>query len=201
MLRPSGVAIWLTGLSGAGKSTVATLLNNLLLTDGLQSYVLDGDNIRQGLSKDLGFDETDRSENIRRVAEVARLMVDAGLVVIVALISPFFSDRRMARSLFQRKEFFEVYINVPLEVVEGRDPKGLYKKARNGAITHFTGIDSPYEKPEHPDFVINTDCCSPEQAAESLLAFLRGQGIFESSRRKLWRGRSKRKKLNTEERL
>lgn len=150
------LCIWLTGLSGAGKSTLAAMLDERLRSQGKHVYVLDGDNIRHGLNKDLGFSDADRKENIRRVAEVARLMVDAGLIVIVAFISPFISDRKMARSLFEGGEFWEVFIDAPLQDCERRDPKGLYALARLGKLPDFTGIDSPYEPPQSPEIHVKT---------------------------------------------
>ena len=146
--------IWFTGLSGSGKSTLANLLEKRLHAEGRHTYVLDGDNVRHGLNRDLGFTEADRAENIRRVAEVAKLMVDAGLIVIVAFISPYRAERAFARSLFEPGEFVEVFVDTPLEECERRDPKGLYAKARRGEIPGFTGIDSPYELPERPDIRI-----------------------------------------------
>ncbi|MCL4555725.1 MAG: adenylyl-sulfate kinase, partial [Gammaproteobacteria bacterium] len=143
--------IWFTGLSGSGKSTLANLLDKQLYALGKHTYLLDGDNIRHGLNRDLGFTEEDRVENIRRVAEVARLMVDAGLMVIVSFISPFESERQLARSLFKEGEFIEVFVDTPLAVCEQRDVKGLYAKARAGNLKNFTGIDSPYEAPEQPE--------------------------------------------------
>jgi bifunctional enzyme CysN/CysC len=155
---------WFTGLSGSGKSTIANLLEQKLHALGKHTYILDGDNVRHGLNRDLGFTETDRVENIRRVAEVAKLMVDAGLIVIVTFISPFKADRAMARSLFKEEEFIEVFVDTPLEVAERRDPKGLYAKARRGEIKNFTGIDSPYERPERAEVVISTACKNPSEA-------------------------------------
>lgn len=150
------LCIWFTGLSGSGKSTLAAMLDEALRDAGKHVYVLDGDNVRHGLNKDLGFTEADRKENIRRVAEVARLMVDAGLFVIVAFISPFASERAMARSLFEPGEFYEVFIDASLEDCEQRDPKGLYAKARQGKLPDFTGIDSPYEPPQKPEVHVKT---------------------------------------------
>ncbi|MEL0322699.1 MAG: adenylyl-sulfate kinase [Gammaproteobacteria bacterium] len=143
--------LWFTGLSGSGKSTIANALENVLHERGIRTYILDGDNLRHGLNTDLGFTDADRVENIRRVAEVAKLMVDAGLVVLCCFISPFRAEREMARALFDDGEFFEIFVDTPLDVAESRDPKGLYKKARTGEIPNFTGISSPYETPEHPE--------------------------------------------------
>ena len=165
--------LWLTGLSGSGKSTIANELEKALFAQGRRTYILDGDNLRHGLNKDLGFTEQDRIENIRRVAEVAKLMIDAGLIVITTFISPFRADRDAARTLFEPGEFVEVFIQTPLSVCEQRDPKGLYKKARAGQIRNFTGIDSPYEAPEHPEVVIDTTVMKdPPSCAKHLLAFL-----------------------------
>jgi bifunctional enzyme CysN/CysC len=173
-----GAVVWLTGLSGAGKSTVADLLEQRLHAQGVRTYLLDGDNVRHGLNKDLGFTAADRVENVRRVAEVARLMVDAGLVVITALISPFREERRMARELFEAGRFVEVFVDAPLAVAEARDPKGLYRKARAGDLTNFTGIDSPYEPPEAPDLRLDTASLSPEDAADAVLARLQAGGLL-----------------------
>lgn len=165
--------LWLTGLSGAGKSTIADRLEQKLRALGKHTYVLDGDNVRHGLNRDLGFTDRDRVENIRRVSEVARLMVDAGLIVIVSFISPFRSEREMARNLMEEGEFFEIFVDTPLDVCEARDPKGLYVKARRGEIPNFTGIDSPYEAPDDPDLRIDTTKLSAEQAAQSVVQLLR----------------------------
>jgi bifunctional enzyme CysN/CysC len=170
--------IWLTGLSGAGKSTIANLLEKRLHGLGRHTYLLDGDNVRHGLNKDLGFTEADRVENIRRVAEVARLMVDAGLIVIVSFISPFRAERQMARGLVDQAEFLEVFVDAPLSVAEARDPKGLYKKARRGDLKNFTGVDSPYEDPERPEVRIDTTQLSPEEATVVLLEQLRRAGVL-----------------------
>jgi bifunctional enzyme CysN/CysC len=164
--------LWFTGLSGAGKSTIANLVEKKLLAMGRHSYLLDGDNVRHGLNKDLGFTEADRVENVRRVAEVARLMVDAGLIVITAFISPFRAERRMARALVAEGEFVEVHVHAPLDVAEQRDVKGLYKKARRGELKNFTGIDSPYEAPEAPELRIDTSACTAEEAADRVITFL-----------------------------
>lgn len=164
--------IWFTGLSGSGKSTIANLLEKRLHADGRHTYLLDGDNVRHGMNRDLGFAEADRVENIRRVAEVARLMVDAGLIVLVSFISPFRSERRMARSLFAEGEFVEVFVDTPIEECERRDVKGLYAKARRGELKNFTGIDSPYEVPEAPEVHLLTRTSAPGSSAEQILAIL-----------------------------
>jgi bifunctional enzyme CysN/CysC len=170
--------LWFTGLSGAGKSTVANLVEKRLHALGRHTYTLDGDNVRHGLNKDLGFTDADRVENIRRVAEVSRLMVDAGLIVLVSFISPFRSERRLARELMQPGEFLEVFVDTPLAEAEKRDVKGLYKKARRGELKNFTGIDSPYEPPEHPEIHLRTVLQSPEEAAEQILKTLRDGGML-----------------------
>ncbi|MBN3780159.1 sulfate adenylyltransferase subunit CysN [Burkholderia sp. Ac-20345] len=164
--------VWLTGLSGAGKSTIANLVEKRLHALGKHTYLLDGDNVRHGLNRDLGFTEADRVENIRRVAEVARLMLDAGLITLVSFISPFRAERDMARALAGPDEFVEVFVDTPLAVAEGRDPKGLYKKARRGELKHFTGIDSPYEPPTQPELRVDTVAESPEEAADRIVAYL-----------------------------
>ncbi|AJP56808.1 adenylyl-sulfate kinase [Pandoraea vervacti] len=171
--------IWFTGLSGAGKSTIANLVEKKLHALGRHTYLLDGDNIRHGLNKDLGFTEADRVENIRRVGEVSRLMVDAGLLTLVSFISPFRAEREMARSLVSPGEFVEVFIDTPLSVAEQRDPKGLYKKARRGDLKNFTGIDSPYEAPENPELRVDTTQMAPEDAAEKIVQFLQARGLLE----------------------
>ena len=167
-----GQVLWLTGLSGSGKSTIANALEKQLYAEGKKTYVLDGDNIRHGLNKDLGFTDKDRVENIRRVAEVAKLMCDAGLIVITAFISPFRTEREMARSLFQSDEFKEIFISTPLKIAEQRDPKGLYKKARSGEIPNFTGINSPYEKPIKPELTIDTSKTSITQSVKKILEII-----------------------------
>ncbi|EKS9797850.1 MULTISPECIES: sulfate adenylyltransferase subunit CysN [Burkholderia] len=164
--------VWLTGLSGAGKSTIANLVEKRLHALGKHTYLLDGDNVRHGLNRDLGFTETDRVENIRRVAEVARLMLDAGLITLVSFISPFRAERDMARAMAGPDEFVEVFVDTPLAVAEERDPKGLYKKARRGELKHFTGIDSPYEPPAQPELRVDTVAESPEEAADRIVAYL-----------------------------
>ena len=169
--------LWFTGLSGSGKSTIANMLEKRLHALGRHTYLLDGDNIRHGLNKDLGFTDADRVENIRRVAETAKLFVEAGLIVMVSFISPFRSERRMARELFQDGEFVEVYVETPIEVCEARDPKGLYRKARAGLISHFTGIDSDYEVPEQPELAINASNTTADALADLLLAELRRRHV------------------------
>ncbi len=169
--------LWFTGLSGAGKSTIANLLEKRLFARGHHTYLLDGDNVRHGLNKDLGFTDADRVENIRRVAEVSRLMVDAGLIVLVSFISPFRNERRMARALFTDGEFLEVFVDTPLAVAEGRDVKGLYKKARQGQLRNFTGVDSPYEPPEDPEILLDTVAVGPDEAAATILGELERRGI------------------------
>ncbi|SIQ72501.1 sulfate adenylyltransferase subunit CysN [Aquipseudomonas alcaligenes] len=170
--------IWLTGLSGAGKSTIANLLERRLHAQGVHTYLLDGDNVRHGLNKDLGFTAADRVENIRRIGEVAKLMVDAGLMVVTAFISPFRSERQLARDLVTEGEFIEVFVDTPLAEVEKRDPKGLYKKARRGELKNFTGIDSPYEAPELPEIRIETLKYSAEDAADLIVQQLRERGFL-----------------------
>jgi len=172
--------VWFTGLSGSGKSTIGNLVEKKLHTRGLHTYLLDGDNVRHGLNRDLGFTDEDRVENIRRCAEVAKLMVDAGLIVLVSFISPFRSERRMARALVEADEFIEVFVDAPLAVAEERDPKGLYRKARRGELMNFTGVDSPYEPPEHPEIRIDTTATTPESAAEQIIAILQGRGALGS---------------------
>jgi bifunctional enzyme CysN/CysC len=164
--------LWFTGLSGAGKSSIANLVQKKLYALGKHSFLLDGDNIRHGLNKDLGFTDADRVENIRRIGEVARLMTDAGLIVLTAFISPFRAERRMVRGMSQPGEFIEIYVETSLAVAEQRDVKGLYKKARAGELKHFTGIDSPYEPPEHPEIRVNTENTSADQAAEEIVGYV-----------------------------
>jgi bifunctional enzyme CysN/CysC len=170
--------LWYTGLSGAGKSTIANLVDKKLHSMKRHTYLLDGDNVRHGLNKDLGFTDVDRVENIRRIGEVAKLMVDAGLIVGTAFISPFRAERMMARALVGEGEFIEIFVDVPLAVAEQRDPKGLYKKARRGELKNFTGIDSPYEGPENPELRIDTTASSPEEAAVAIVAFLQARGVL-----------------------
>jgi bifunctional enzyme CysN/CysC len=169
------VILWFTGLSGSGKSTIANLVEKALTAEGRHTYLLDGDNIRHGLNRDLGFTDADRVENIRRVAETARLFLDAGLIVLVSFISPFRSERRMARELVGAGEFIEVFVDTPLEVCMTRDPKGLYEKARAGTIKNFTGIDSPYEDPERAEITLKTVGAPAEAQAERILRYLRDE--------------------------
>ena len=168
--------LWFTGLSGAGKSTVANLVERKLSQAGHHTYSLDGDNIRHGLNRDLGFTDEDRVENIRRIGEVGKLFVDSGLIVTCSFISPFRSERQMVRGLVEEGEFIEVFIDAPLEVCMQRDPKGLYKKAQAGEIKNFTGFDSPYEAPETPELHIKTDDLSAEDAADKVIAELKRMG-------------------------
>ena len=171
--------LWFTGLSGAGKSTIANLVDQKLHSGKRHTYLLDGDNVRHGLNKNLGFTDADRVENIRRIAEVAKLMVDAGLIVSTAFISPFRAERQMARTLLAEGEFIEIFVDTPIVVAEGRDPKGLYKKARRGDLKNFTGIDSPYEAPENPELRIDTTITSPEAAAEMIIGYLQKRGMLD----------------------
>ncbi|MCS5585147.1 adenylyl-sulfate kinase [Marinobacter sp.] len=164
--------LWFTGLSGSGKSTVANALDVALHNSGYHTFLLDGDNVRHGLCRDLGFSDEDRVENIRRIGEVSKLFADAGLVVLSAFISPFSSDRRMVRNLFPAGEFIEVFMDTPIETCEQRDPKGMYRKARSGKIKHFTGIDSPYEAPERPEVRLDTSTMSVNECVEALIAYL-----------------------------
>lgn len=167
-----GMTVWMTGLSGSGKSTIAYLAEETLIASGRAVYVLDGDNLRHGLNSDLGFGSDDRAENVRRVGEVARLMADAGLVVLVPVISPFAADRKMVREAHQQAGlgFIEVFVDAPLELCEERDPKGLYARARAGDISEMTGVDSPYEAPEDPELRLDTQATSPEKLSERLIA-------------------------------
>ena len=176
--RQKPCVIWFTGLSGAGKSTLANALERALFERGHHCYLLDGDNVRHGLNRDLGFSDADRVENIRRIAEVAKLLVDAGLIAMTAFISPFRADRQLARDLLPADEFIEVHVATSLAVCEQRDPKGLYRKARAGQIPNFTGIDSAYEAPVNPELVIDTGVEDLDGCAQSLLAYLEQRGII-----------------------
>ena len=172
MLNQKPRVVWFTGLSGSGKSTIANHVEKRLHSMGKHTYTLDGDNIRHGLNKDLGFTNADRVENIRRVGETAKLFVDAGMIVLVSFISPFRSERRVAREMLDDGEFIEVYVDTPLEICEQRDPKGLYKKARSGALKNFTGIDSAYEAPENAEIVLHGAEKDPEELAEQVIKML-----------------------------
>jgi len=176
--RQKPCLLWFTGLSGAGKSSIANALDQALYHLGYHTFLLDGDNVRHGLNNDLGFNDKDRIENIRRIGEASKLFTDAGLIVMSAFISPFISDRRLVRELFPEGEFIEVHVNTPLAVCEERDPKGLYKKARAGEIKHFTGIDSDYETPEAPEITLNTADYSIQQCTEYLLSYLSKKGMI-----------------------
>ncbi|GLS03832.1 adenylyl-sulfate kinase [Chitiniphilus shinanonensis] len=169
LLNQTASTIWITGLSASGKSTIAYALERALFDKGRLCYVLDGDNVRHGLNCNLGFSAEDRTENIRRVAEVAKLMNDAGVIVITAFISPFAKDRELARDAIGTETFKEIYLNTPIETCEGRDPKGLYRKARAGEIKDFTGVQSPYEAPEFPSLVIDTSRCHIDEAVQRIL--------------------------------
>ncbi|WP_026582957.1 adenylyl-sulfate kinase [Bacillus sp. J33] len=164
--------LWFTGLSGSGKSTIANALQRKLFAEDILVYLLDGDNLRYGINKNLTFHPNDRKENIRRTAEIGRLFVDAGLVVLASLISPSEMDRGMARELFEPGDFIEIYVECPLKECEKRDPKGLYKKARNGEIQQFTGIDQPYEEPENPEIIINTDTMTISECVKTISSYL-----------------------------
>ncbi|QSX32640.1 adenylyl-sulfate kinase [Shewanella avicenniae] len=174
--RPA--VLWFTGLSGSGKSTIANAVEQLLFSQGYHSYLLDGDNVRHGLNQDLGFNDQDRIENIRRIGEVSKLFVDAGLIVLTAFISPFREDRQLVRALHSASEFIEVFIDTPLAVCERRDPKGLYKKARAGEIKHFTGIDSAYEAPEKAEIHVDTASQSVVECAEQIVTYLKQHGYL-----------------------
>ncbi|MBV4419440.1 adenylyl-sulfate kinase [Clostridium tyrobutyricum] len=175
LLNQNGVLIWFTGLSGSGKSTVASCLESKLYEIGKLTYLLDGDNVRYGLNSNLGFTKEDRSENIRRIGEVCKLFVDAGLITIATFVSPFKEDRNEVRNLMG-KDFIEVYVDCPIEVCEKRDPKGIYKKVRKGEIKNFTGIDSPYEKPDKPEIIVSTYLNSVEECADKIIKYLAEEG-------------------------
>ena len=172
LLKQKGVTLWFTGLSASGKSTIAALVEKQLLDRGHLAYRLDGDNIRHGLNRNLGFSAEDRAENIRRIGEVAKLFTDAGLIVLVSFISPYKKDRDAVRSMMPAADFVEIHVKVSLETAARRDPKGLYKKAMAGELKNFTGVDDPYEPPDRPEIVIDTEACTAEQAKEQILLFL-----------------------------
>jgi bifunctional enzyme CysN/CysC len=176
--KHKGCVIWFTGLSACGKSTISNLVDHKLHSRGLRSFVLDGDNVRHGLNRDLGFTEADRVENIRRVAEVAKLFVEAGLITMVSFISPFRAEREMARELVGPDEFVEIFVDTPLEICEQRDPKGLYRKARRGELRNFTGLDSPYERPENPELILDAFKERAEVLADHVITLLQGRGVL-----------------------
>jgi adenylylsulfate kinase len=180
LLGQKGATIWFTGLSGSGKSTVAVALEKVLFAQGKLAYRLDGDNVRMGINKNLGFSAEDRTENIRRIGEVAKLFVDAGVIALSSFVSPYRADREIVRKLHEAAgmDFIEVYVDVPLEEAEKRDPKGLYKKARAGEIKNFTGISDPYEAPESPELVLPSHLMTLEQEVETLLKLLKDRGII-----------------------
>ncbi|HEX5244731.1 MAG TPA: adenylyl-sulfate kinase [Tepidisphaeraceae bacterium] len=180
LLGQKGVVVWMTGLSAAGKSTIACIVERMLIDRGKLTYRLDGDNIRHGLNKNLGFSAPDRTENIRRIGEVAKLFSDAGLIVLASFISPYRVDRDAVRANLPAGQFVEVYVKVSLEDAERRDPKGLYKKARSGQITGFTGIDDPYEEPKSAEIVIDTQSSAPEQSAAQILSYLETGGYLRA---------------------
>lgn len=173
--------LWFTGLPSSGKSTLANKIEEELFKKGIRSYILDGDNIRAGLNKNLGFSKEDREENIRRISEVAKLFVDAGVVAITAFISPYKKDRDMVRNLVEKGEFIEIYLKCPVEVCEQRDVKGHYKKAHEGLITHFTGVDDPYEEPKNPEIVIETDKLNIDESVKKILKYLQKKLIAMSN--------------------
>jgi adenylylsulfate kinase len=178
LIQQKGVVIWFTGLSSSGKSTIARAVEERLFEGGHLSYVLDGDNIRHGLNKNLGFSPEDREENIRRIGEVAKLFADAGLITMTAFISPYRKDRDLNRGLLKEGEFIEVFVKVSLDVAEKRDPKGLYKKARNGEIKEFTGISAPYEEPQNPELILDTDKLTLTQCQDEVVRYLREKEII-----------------------
>ena len=181
LLNQRGCTVWFTGLPSSGKSTTSFTLEHKLIQLGYLAYVLDGDNVRHGLNKNLGFSAEDREENIRRITEVARLFADAGVVVMTSFISPYRKDRDLARKLHEEAHlgFVEVFVGTPVGVCENRDPKGLYRKARRGELKGFTGVDDPYEPPLHPEIVVNTAECLPEECSEQVLAYLLAKGFVK----------------------
>lgn len=180
-LRQHPCVLWFTGLSGAGKSTISEIVESELFARGFLTYVLDGDNVRHGLCRDLGFSDSDRIENIRRIGEVSKLFVDAGVIVLTAFISPFRSDRQLVRRLIGEKRFVEVYVDAPFEICEARDPKGLYRQARLGLVRNFTGIDSPYEEPEAPELILDTSGSTPNACARKVIGYLEEMGWIPKS--------------------
>ena len=176
-----GIVIWFTGLSGSGKSTLANAVNEALHFDGLSTYVLDGDNIRHGLCKDLGFSDEDREENIRRIGEVANLFMNAGIITITAFVSPFIRDRNNVREIIGSKDFIEVYCAADIDICERRDTKGLYKKARLGEIKDFTGISSPYEEPENPEIILDTGSLDLKKCVEKVINYLKGENLLDKT--------------------
>jgi adenylylsulfate kinase len=180
LLDQKGVTVWMTGLSASGKSTIACILEQMLLHRRKHAYRLDGDNVRHGLNRNLGFSAEDRAENIRRVGEVAKLFTDAGVIAITSFISPYQKDRDAVRASMKEGEFIEVYVSVSLETAEKRDPKGLYKKARAGELKQFTGIDDPYEAPRRAELVVDTETTSPGDAAKQILAYLEQRGYLQA---------------------
>ena len=180
VLGQRGVTLWLTGLSGSGKSTVAVAAEQALVQRGRLAYVLDGDNVRHGLNKNLGFSPEDRTENIRRIAEVAKLFTDSGVIVLTSFISPYRADRDAARAIFGEGDFVEVFVSTSLETCEARDPKGLYKKARAGQIPEFTGISAPYEAPERPELVLDTGKLAVPESVAALIRYLEGKGYLSA---------------------
>ena len=179
LLGQKGIVIWFTGLSGSGKSTVANEVAHRLHEQGKLAYILDGDNVRHGLNKDLGFSPEDRSENIRRISEVAALFADAGVITITAFISPYAEDRNFCRQLVGNDRFVEVFAKASVEACEERDPKGLYKKVRAGEISDFTGIDAPYEEPKQPEVVVDTECETPQESGTAVMEYLESQGYLD----------------------
>ena len=181
--KQQSAILWFTGLSGSGKSTIANVVEEYLHNIGIRTYILDGDNVRHGLNSDLGFSDNDRQENIRRIGEVSKLFIDAGVMVLNSFISPFTRDRKLVRDLVHRHEFIEIHIHCPLNICEQRDIKGLYKKARSGEITQFTGIDSPYEKPVNPEITIDTSLVDITEAANMIINYLVSNSYIKSDRR------------------
>ncbi len=178
LLGQKGATLWFTGLSGSGKSTVAQYLEAMLVSEGVLAFCLDGDNVRHGLNKNLGFSPSDREENIRRIGEVSWLFTQAGVLTLVSFISPYIKDRQAARELMGKKDFIEIYVKCGLETCENRDPKGLYKKARAGEIPEFTGISAPYEAPENPEITIETDKLSVEECGTQIFSYLKENGYL-----------------------